>query len=448
MMGKKRFGLFLILFLVVAGTFFIFLPAILRAIPSRYLARLPEPMQALAFSQPPEALPTAPVAVDASNLLLSASFLTPTLAPILPTFTALPAPQQLITTPEQTATATITPIPSATPTTTPIPIPIPPQARIEPVYHIFQDWNNCGPATMSMTLTYFNLVHTQYDIAQALKPNPEDRNVTPQEMSDYVNENTELQAINRANGTLDQIQLLIANGFPVILEVGYDPPGEYAWMEWYGHYLLMVAYDNAQEQIWVYDSWLGTSEKPGENADPSGRTISYANLEKYWQQFNHNYIVLYPSESAELVAEILGSNIDDSIMWQNALVGVQNQLNQQPENAFLWFNLGTVWNALGDYEKAATAFDQARNIGLPWRMLWYQFAPYEAYYQTERYNEVLLLTEVTLKDRPYFEESFYYQGLALAALGRTEEAEEALAQSVAFNPNFVPAQTALNQLDN
>jgi tetratricopeptide (TPR) repeat protein len=81
-------------------------------------------------------------------------------------------------------------------------------------------------------------------------------------------------------------------------------------------------------------------------------------------------------------------------------------------------------------------------------MLWYQFGPYEAYYQVGRFEDVILLADLTLKDRPYFEESYYYKGLALAALGQTREARENLEKAVRFNPNFAPAAEALAGLDN
>jgi tetratricopeptide (TPR) repeat protein len=297
-----------------------------------------------------------------------------------------------------------------------------------------------------MALSYFQFYPTQSDTAAILKPNPEDRNVSPYELVNYVNEQTEFSALDRTNGTLDTLKQLLAAGNPVIVELGIDPPGEYAWLEWYGHYLLVVAYDEAQQQFWVYDSWFGTSEVPGENANAEGRVVKYDEMASYWQQFNNNYVVLYRPEEETAVHNIIGANIDDAYMWQQSLIRVQTLLNETPEDAFLWFDLGTIYNALGDFEKAAAAFDQARNIGLPWRMLWYQFGPYQAYYEVGRYDDVILLTETTLTDRPYFEESYYYLGLAQAALGQTTQARDSLERAVRFNPHFAPAAQALAQL--
>jgi hypothetical protein len=52
-------------------------------------------------------------------------------------------------------------------------------------------------------------------------------------------------------------------------------------MGWYGHYLLLVAYDDETEQFWAYDSWFGASEVPVENVDENGRQVSYEDLDRY-----------------------------------------------------------------------------------------------------------------------------------------------------------------------
>jgi tetratricopeptide (TPR) repeat protein len=289
-----------------------------------------------------------------------------------------------------------------------------------------------------MALSYFGIHRPQSQTAAFLKGGPEDRNVSPDEMAFYVNEQTELEAIFRVNGRLDDLRRLISQGFPVIIELGINPPGEYRWMGWYGHYLLVVAYEDDSETFWVYDSWFGTSETPGENATREGRAMGYAQLDRQWREFNRNYILLHRPEDGPTVNRLLADQMDDGRMWADSLARAQTELQTEAQDPFLWFNLGTSYTALGDYERAAAAYDQARTIGLPWRMLWYQFGPYEAYYQVGRYQDALFLAETTLKDRPYLEESFYYQGLALAALGRDNEAERSFRQAAALNARFAP----------
>lgn len=440
----------LVLALLLAGIITIgLLPSIMRTLPTRYAMRLPTPLQALALpADPTPILPTAAAPVAVEGLL--AEDIPP---PVVSTIAAPPSPTPLPLTGEAAAEtqASAPAVPTATPTPppqpSPTPWPIPAAARMTGFTHVYQEWNNCGPATMVMALTHFGRVHSQRDTAAIMRPNPEDRNVTPQEMAGFVNAQESLQAVARINGDLDLLKRLLANDIPVIIEIGFDPPGEYRWLGWYGHYLLPVAYDDTVNQLWVYDSWLGTSEIPQTNADPNGRVLTYDELETYWAQFNRSYIVIYEPEKEALVTELLGDTLDDDTMWRNSLIRAQVEAAQVPNNAFYWFNLGTSYNSLGQFDKAAVAFDQALAIGLPWRMLWYQFGPYEAYYQIGRNEDVVLLADTTLKDRPYFEESFYYLGLAQAALGDRSAARQNLEKAAAFNPNFTAAAQALAKLD-
>ena len=111
---------------------------------------------------------------------------------------------------------------------------------------------------------------------------------------------------------------------------------------------------------------------------------------------------------------------------------------RSPDDPFAWFNLGTDLTALGRYEEAASAYDQARQLGLPWRMLWYQFGPFRAYYETGRYDEVIALADATLRTAKHIEELYYWKGLAQHARGDCRRPRGSFAGSgtLQFNPNF------------
>ncbi len=445
-----KFRYLLVAFIVLASLI-VATPAFIRALPDRYVMRLPEPLQK--YGLPEDNTPLLPTTAAPQTAVSLLPTTTPTILP--PTavtgadeteVSVTPTQETADHTPEATASATPEPTPSPIPTRTPTPWPLPVSARLEGIQHRFQTWNNCGPATLAMALSFFGDVVYQEQTAAILKPDPEDRNVSPEEMADYVNEQTAYKAINRANGDIETLKRLLANDIAVIFETGIDPPGEFRWLGWYGHYLLPVAYDDELEQFWVYDSWFGTSEEPLTNANPDGRVIAYDDLQRDWAQFNYSYIALYREEQEPLLREIIGRDMDDEAMWNAALDRAREGINREPENPFFWFNLGTSYAALQEYEDAAVAFDQARAIGLPWRMLWYQFGPYEAYLNTGRFEDIVLLADTTLQDRPYFEESYYYKGLALAELGETDAALENLERAANFNPNFEAAQIALDRL--
>jgi hypothetical protein len=119
-----------------------------------------------------------------------------------------------------------------------------------------------------------------------------------------------------------------------------------------------------------------------------------------WANFNHTFVLVYQPEQESQIQQILGPQmLDPGQMWQQAALNAQAQLESEPQNPFHWFNLGTNLTELAlltgqqDYfRSAAAAFDRAREIGLPFRMLWYQFRPYEAYLAVGRFEDVATLT--------------------------------------------------------
>ncbi|MGH2367271.1 MAG: C39 family peptidase, partial [Chloroflexota bacterium] len=298
--------------------------------------------------------------------------------------------------------------------------------------HQWQTWNNCGPATITMATSHFGRAETQTQAMQFLKTSPDDKNVRPDEMVAYVH-SLGLQADWRVGGDLARLKLLLANGIPVVVEVGFEPDPN----DWMGHYRLLVGYDDAASRFIAYDSY----KKPGVNvAEPYGR------LDKDWQVFNRTYIAVYPPEKAELMARILGPDRHDRQMYERALAVAQREAAAQPTDAFAWFNVGTNLVALGRTAEAVPAFDRARALKLPWRMLWYQFAPFEAYLAEGRLNDVLVLATDNIRQSKNLEESYYYLGRAQQALGQIAGARASYQAALQANSGYSPAHHALSTL--
>ncbi|MCS7260577.1 MAG: C39 family peptidase [Anaerolineae bacterium] len=316
------------------------------------------------------------------------------------------------------------------------PAPAAPSVQLSGITHIWQKWNNCGPATLAMYLSYFGISLTQAEIAAALKPNWDDKNVSPHEMADFATQYG-LKALVRVNGTAERLRLLLSNGLPVMIET---------WLELepnngMGHYRLLTGYEDAQ-QVWIaYDSYVSIGVKA--NAPYQGIRLSYTEMDTLWAVFNRTYLLLFTEESAPIVASILGEEMNDRVMWERALARAQAEIASRPDDPFAHFNLGSALVALGEYDQAATAFDRARVIGLPWRMLWYQFAPFRAYYETGRYAELLALADATIATAGEIEEVYYYKGLGLAALGRQDEARQNWQHALTLNPHYKEAVAAL-----
>jgi len=365
----------------------------------------------------------------------------PVAAQVQPTFkpTLTPSPEP---------TATETAIPTATPTLTPLPTPTPapvyqaaqPYVELTGFTNVWQTWNNCGPATLSMNLSYYGGIVGQAEIAAIIKPNPDDKNVSPEELVTYARSQG-YHAQLRVNGNRDLLRTLVSNNIPVIIETWLEPEPN----DGMGHYRMIVGYDDAA-QTWIgYDSyykdrWVSTDDRY------RGIYMPYAETDALWRVFNNTYVLVYPDNQAPLVQAILGAELDETVMWQNALQQAQLIVEQNPADPFAWFNLGTDRVALGDYEGAAYAYDQALAIGLPWRMHWYQFGALQAYYGVGRYDSVIALADTTLAVTATLEEHYYWRGLALAGLGDIGGAQWSLERALALHTGYTQAQEALTAL--
>jgi len=174
-----------------------------------------------------------------------------------------------------------------------------------------------------------------------------------------------------------------------------------------------------------------------------GIHLPYDEVIRLWAVFNHTYVLVYTDDLAPAVLSILGQEADEAAMWQRALLGAQEEVRQRPNDPFAWFNLGTDLVAVGQFEQAAAAYDRARVIGLPWRMLWYQFGPFQAYYETGRYEEQMALIDATIALTTDVEELYYWKGLALQATDDLAGARQAFQRALTLNPNYADAAAAL-----
>lgn len=137
-------------------------------------------------------------------------------------------------------TATVTPLPALTQTAVPsptaslVPTPIPASVSLSGIRHEYQQFNNCAPASLSMVMSYWGWAGSQFETRAYLRPSFEtdDKNVNPFEIVDYVEKNTEYDAVWRVGGDLPLLKRLLAAGFPVLIEKGLDPHDD----SWLGHY--------------------------------------------------------------------------------------------------------------------------------------------------------------------------------------------------------------------
>ncbi len=369
----------------------------------------------------------ASIAPSSSVLTTPASVPTQT---ILPTAATLPTVPFLATLPTtlpskislQDSAVSVKPTPNVSLE------PIQPSIILSEIQQENQGWNNCGPASLKMVLGYYGRDDTQQEIAAFAKPDSYDVNVSADELVAYARK-IGMAGMTRENGATDILKAFLSNGLPVIIETGMTQYGD----GWIAHDKVLIGYDD--KQFIFMDPLASPNQK-----------VSFDAMDAEWQALNRRYVVVYPSAMEPTVRAILGSEVNDATMYTNAVTRARAEIAANPQNAFAYFNLGTNLNGLQQYQDAAAAFDRARAIGLPWRMMWYQFGPYVAYLSAGRNNDVIALANATLAYADNLEESHYYKGMALNALGQAGAARYEFQSALLYNKNYLGAQRALRRL--
>ncbi len=434
-MPKKKLNKILMIFLIVFASLALMLAIyFLPPVHDRLSWRL-ETVRAdiFYFLNPPEENAFSPGQQKEMELIVRQ---TQTAMAITPTPTVSPSP---------TPTNYVTPTPTFTASPTPTATPIPESVQLDGIRWEKQVFNNCGPANLSMALSYWGWEGDQETTGNWLRPNPRDRNVMPYEMVEYVRSETDFSVIHRYGGDIELIKKFVAAGFPVLIEKGYEVP-DAGWM---GHYGVITGYDDATSNFTIQDSYPSN----GENMK-----YSYERTEYYWQSFNYLYLVIFPPDRINEINSILGPHSDETY---NLKYSAQKALEETVKNRgrdlfFSWYNYGTSLRYLNDYYGAAQAFDNAYEVlqdefegyNPVWRITWYQTDPYFAYYNTGRYQDVIDLANDTFSNsfEPAIEESWVWRGRAKYKLGDVEGAIEDFREALKWHPGWGVAEAELQSL--
>lgn len=380
-----------------------------------------------------------PVVVPTSAQSGVAANVPPTLAPSVTPSPALPS-----ATPQPAAASATPAAPTAVPTATErpaSPTPLATEVVLTGFQHEYQLFNNCGPASLAMALSYWGWEGTQKVAATTLKPNQDDKNVSPIELYDFA-VTQGFDAYIRNNGDIDVLRRFIAAGYPVLVEKGMTCARGENCNGWFGHYSVFAGYNDEGRYFILQDSYRGPDLK-----------MDYDQVMEDWRAFNYLYVVPFPAtpEHDARVRALLGPAADLNQNYRDALARAQSEARTLTgeAQAMAWFNVGTNLHYMHDYNSAAQAYDRAREIGLPFRMLWYQFGPYRAYFYMARYQEVVDVATFAIDSVntvPGLEEAYYWRGLARIALGQQDQAIEDFRMALVRHPGWQPAIDELVRL--
>lgn len=362
-------------------------------------------------------------------------------AQVMATLTAFAPTATLTPTMEPTPVVTLTQQVADPAAATPLSTAIPAAVQLEGIVQEYQRFNSCGPANLVLNLRYWGWEGIQEDVEAVVKPVLQDLNVSPSELLEYVKGHTDLDAILRLGGDIDLLKKLVAEGYPVLAQRGYVNRDD----GWMGHYGIVDGYDDAQGSVHIPDTFNGNI------------WLKYDEFQRVWDEFHGTYLVVFPPEEREIVLSILGADADADYNLDRTLEKFRERAEtaDRSEQYFAYYSLGELLVMKKQYVDAAAAFDQAFAVygwlpvdDRPWRMLWYQVGPYEAYYYTGRYKDVVSITYKTIKDAntPALPETFLWSGRANVALGNTNTAIFDFKRALQWHPGWVPALAELEKL--
>lgn len=324
---------------------------------------------------------------------------------------------------------------SPTPSPTPSVIIRPNQShQLDLPVHYFQSFNNCGPATLAMAMSFFGFDQTQTEIGNQLRPyqnsagDNDDKSVTFAEMGAYA-QGLGMIAYHRPVGSIELLKTFIANDIPVMTRTWT------AVDEDIGHYRVVTGFDEADQVIIQDDSLQGEAI-----------AIDYGEFLSMWEKFNYEYLVVVPESRSGVAAAILGELIDTQLAWQVAKDSARDRLVTEPTSIYARFNLAIAEYYLGNYLETIQHFEAVESL-LPSRTLWYQLEPLLAYQRLGRYDQLMTRIEQILSNgNRAYSELYLIRGQVYLDQAQPEAARREFELALKYKPNYQPAQTALRQI--
>lgn len=301
-------------------------------------------------------------------------------------------------------------------------------------YHAFQTFNNCGPATLSMALSYWNMSISQKELGNILRPyqiaggDNDDKSVTLQEVADQA-ESYGLYSYLRPNGTPQMLEEFISQGIPVVTRTWLKPDEDI------GHYRVIRGYDRTTRTLIQDDSLQGANI-----------SYSYDDFNAIWKPFNYEYLVIVDEGKKELAEHILGEELKENIAWKNALLRIEREIVDDPENWHLTFAKSRIHYYLGEYDKSIEEFEKVESR-ISFRTLWYQIEPILSYFEVETFDRVFSLTTNILNNQNRaFSELYHLRGLIYKKQGNRDLARVEFEKALVYKNNYMPSIQELNSL--
>ncbi len=327
-------------------------------------------------------------------------------------------------------------LPQATPTPTPqLILEAPPRRKTIPGgVHVFQTFNNCGPASLSMALSLYGISVSQQELGSSLRPyqnkfgDNDDKSVTLAELAEKSKEYGFIPYL-RPGGTPQQIRQFITYDIPVIVRTTTKPSEDI------GHFRVIKGYDGEAGHFIQDDSLQGKD-----------LAYTYDAFNALWETFGYEFLVLVPSDKQLAAEAILGPLRDERLAWETAAQSARAHLDNDPNALWPGFNLAVALYHTGDWRGSVDAFERVESR-LPFRTLWYQIEPIYSYYELGMYDRVFALSNRILNnENRAYSELYLIRGHIYRNQQNPDRARIEYERALRYNENLTAAREALSSL--
>lgn len=309
---------------------------------------------------------------------------------------------------------------------------LPDSKTLQNDYHIFQTFNNCGPASLSMALSYYDVFVSQQVLGNSLRPYQvqggfnDDKSVTLEELAKEA-EKYGFFSIHRPNGSIEVIKKFISYDIPVITRTWLKVDDDI------GHYRVVKGY--------TLNSLVQDDSLQGANLE-----YTFDDFNTIWNKFNYEYLVLIPTGKIEIAKAILEENFDKQTAWEKSLQELKTKVALGDTSTTTIFNLSVAYYNIGDYRKSVEFFEKVEN-DISRRTLWYQIEPIQAYYFLGEYDKALsLINKILNDDNRAFSELYIIRGDIYKDRGDISKAKEEYELAIKYNINLEIAKERLGNL--
>lgn len=154
-----------------------------------------------------------------------------------------------------------------------------------PLPLVWQTYNACGPASLSMLLAYWGYQQSQAEISPLVRPS--ETSYMPVKTIAPFAAQYQLQTLVVSNASVNTVRALTANGVPVLLLTDLETPGKIP------HWRVASGFNDAKRSLIFHDPLKGYI------------SITYDDVNLLWSGHANLLVVLFPEAYRDAVLRSL-----------------------------------------------------------------------------------------------------------------------------------------------